>query len=326
MTSKCRETQANLQRNTFLLAAALSHVRDPQKLRTMVLVDYGGGVGDISLLAKELGIGTVIYNDIYGELAKDAHCIASALNLVADHYVASDETGLVRYLTSQAIVPDIVVSNDAIEHIYSVDSFLDNIDQMSRGLFRVIVATGANPRNFIVRRRLQSLQKKMEYEGTVRREGEDPRDTPLAYLPLRREIITKHCNTISPAEVNTLAERTRGMRQDDIEMAATEYAQNGQLPPVADHPTNTCDPLWGNWCERLIDPAVWAARLSNMGFQSRILAGYYGSVPADVFLKRYARAAANAVISISGEMGVRLAPFYCIVAERDVVVNAGAKG
>ena len=40
----------------------------------MVLIDYAGGVGDLSLLAKELGIGTVIYNDISDELAKDARC------------------------------------------------------------------------------------------------------------------------------------------------------------------------------------------------------------------------------------------------------------
>ena len=141
MKSKCRAARSNLQRDTFLLAAALSHARDPQTLRSMVLIDYAGGVGDLSLLAKELGIGTVIYNDISDELAKDARCLATAMNLVADHYVATDEIGLRTYLTSHDIVPDVLVSNDAIEHIYSIESFLDNIDQMSRGDFKLVLAT-----------------------------------------------------------------------------------------------------------------------------------------------------------------------------------------
>jgi hypothetical protein len=33
-------------------------------LEHFVLVDYGGGTGCLSFLAKEMGIGTVIYNDI----------------------------------------------------------------------------------------------------------------------------------------------------------------------------------------------------------------------------------------------------------------------
>ena len=42
----------------------------------LVLIDYGGGFGILSLLAKEYGINTVVYNDIYEISCRDARIIA----------------------------------------------------------------------------------------------------------------------------------------------------------------------------------------------------------------------------------------------------------
>ena len=116
----------------------------------------------------------------------------------------------------------------------------------------------------------------MEYEGTVR-EGRI-RDTPCAYLPLRREIITKQCESLSLAEVNTLAERTRGMRQDDIEKAVTGYVKMAGCRPFQTILQIRVIRFGGTGVNGS-SIRLCGGKLSKIGFQPRILAGHYGSVP-----------------------------------------------
>ena len=113
-----------------------------------------------------------------------------------------------------------------------------------------------------------------------------------------------------------LAQRTRGMRRFDIRRVVTDYLRTGALPPEPSHPTNTCDPITGNWCEKLLDPEKLAAILRKQGLCVRTLAGYYGSGAAGSWVKRAARIAANIAIRRSGCLGLRLAPFYCLSATR----------
>ena len=54
------------------------------------LVDYGGGSGLISFLAAEMGIGTVIYNDIYDVSCADVGHLSNALGLTLDSIVCGD--------------------------------------------------------------------------------------------------------------------------------------------------------------------------------------------------------------------------------------------
>jgi hypothetical protein len=120
-----------------------------------------------------------------------------------------------------------------------------------------------------------------------------------------------------PSDVaDQIAARTRGMRREDVAAAVKRYRDTGSLPPQPKHPTNTCDPLTGNWCEQLLDPDHVAATLSARGLRTRALPGYYGSGAGGSKLKRMARVAANLTISVLGRGGIRIAPFYCVVAER----------
>ena len=174
LTSKMRAVRADLQRNCSLLAWALSPVVRSIELRRAVLLDYGAGVGDLSLLAKELGVGTVIHNDIYDVMCRDAHTLASSLGLEADYYVVADVDGLLRHIDTSGVQCHAVVSNDAIEHIYDVEDFLTKIPRASGGSLSLLLATGANPRNIIVARRLMRLQQKMESEGDDTARGGRP--------------------------------------------------------------------------------------------------------------------------------------------------------
>src|SRR5205809_3436273 len=52
-----------------------------------VFVDYGGGCGMLSYLAKEIGFRTVVYNDIYPVSVSDVRILAKNLNIGIDHYI-----------------------------------------------------------------------------------------------------------------------------------------------------------------------------------------------------------------------------------------------
>jgi hypothetical protein len=121
--------------------------------------------------------------------------------------------------------------------------------------------------------------------------------------------------------MDVLASRTRGLRSLDIERAVEAFESMGELPPIPEHPTNTCDPYTGNWCERLLDPRKVAGKLCDSGFTVRVLAGYYGSHGCGSRLKRLARLGANATIRTLGAWGLTLAPFYCVHAVRGVVAD-----
>jgi hypothetical protein len=98
-----------LQRYGELLYLAM---RGSPVLEDFVLVDYGGGSGLISLLAVEMGIGTVVYNDIYDKCCHDAARISMALGLPLKHIVCGDVDELVTYLQESRITVNAFVSND----------------------------------------------------------------------------------------------------------------------------------------------------------------------------------------------------------------------
>jgi len=109
-----------------------------------VLVDYGGGSGLISFLGAEMGIGTIIYNDIYESSCMDVRSLSNALGLTLGHIVCGDVDGLVSYLESNSISIDAITSYDVLEHIYDVKSHFEKLSSLSNSKFRLIYASGAN--------------------------------------------------------------------------------------------------------------------------------------------------------------------------------------
>ncbi len=266
---------SNLQKYSYILSLSLSHFKDTYD--KFVLVDYGGGTGILSLLAKELGIGTVIYNDIYNVSCADAYILASSIGNVADYYVQGDTDDLAAFLTENKINCNAIASYDVIEHVYRMETFFSKIVRLSQVPFCIVMASGSNKYNPINVRRMKKVQIINEYEDREKKYGHKERDCLKSYLRVRKEIIEnylKSINTIiSEAELNTLSKNTRGLMTHDIHAYVEEYIRTGKLSSKPDHPTNTCDPLTGNWSEHIFDPYVYKDIFMGAGFEFNVLGG-----------------------------------------------------
>ena len=116
---------------------------------------------------------------------------------------------------------------------------------------------------------------------------------------------------ISREELDILSKNTRGLIKSDIIEHVENYSKNREMPAMLFHPTNTCDPITGNWCEHLMDPYHLAMILANTGYISRVLPGYWGSTRS--FAKRILFQCLNQSISI---FGLRTSPYYIVYGKR----------
>ena len=94
---------------------------------------------------------------------------------------------------------------------------------------------------------------------------------------------------------------------DDIQAAVDKYRESGVIVEAITHPTNTCDPYTGNWCEHLMDPFELSEVMEESGFRSSILPGYYYVDNDQGVIERVARTVMNLVIRVSGRLGLRIA-------------------
>jgi hypothetical protein len=156
-------------------------------------------------------------------------------------------------------------------------------------------------------------QNQAEYENRELKWGHKERDSHRAYLDLRKEIISSYSPDLSSEQVEQLAHATRGLTKGDIQKCVDEYRRQGSITYHPDHPTNTCDPFTGNWCEHLMDTRWLQQVLEDAGFSVQILAGYYsvsGSLP-----KRTVKFFLNMAIRLMGRRGMVIAPYYVVYAD-----------
>jgi SAM-dependent methyltransferase len=284
-----------------------------------VFVDYGGGTGFLALLAKELGIGTVIYNDIYDVSCHDARFIADSLQLVADSYVCGDVDELLNFLLKERIHCDVVMSYDVLEHIYNVESFLQKLITSLNGPSTILMASAANNRNPIIRKNLAKMHSRYEYKERPKEPGHKGRDTLRAFYTVRKEMIENYAPEMSKKEVEVLAKNTRGKAREDILACVDEYERRKSLPARPTHPTNTCDPYTGNWQEQLLEFDWLKGVLKRQGVTAKILPGYYGinSHP----IKNLLGLGLNLFISKYPKIGLGVAPFYILCGIKDTLMQ-----
>lgn len=310
LLKKLTKFAGSLQHYTHILALALADNAVP--LSRFAFVDYGGGSGVLSLLAKESGIGRVIYNDIYEISCADVKEIARATQININDYVTGDICELVAYIEKNACPVDAIASFDVIEHIYDVDGYLRKLHLLSNRSFRVVFSSGANARNPLLSHNFKKLHLKYEYEDRKYKYGDKMRDTLHSFLNLRKEIITGYAPELTSEVVTNIARITRGLIKADIEKYVNEYRQNGSISYHPNHPTNTCDPYTGNWQEQFLETERLEKILEEEGFEVKTLSGYYLS--STNFFMKYLRDILNLTIRTLGRKALHFSPRYIIYA------------
>jgi hypothetical protein len=279
-----------------------------------VFVDYGGGSGLMSLLVKEMGIGTVMYLDIYDVSCSDVKQLAKALDLTLDHVICGEIGDLVQYLNDHSIAIHAITSFDVIEHIYDIDAFMQKMGQLRHSSLRIIHGSGANIRNPLYVYQITRTQKDVETRDRSKVWGIKERDTLRSYFSVRLEIIQECAPDLSSSDTVKLARLTRGLQVDDIKRAVEEYKSRGQISYRPDHPTNTCDPYTGNWAEHLMKTDRFEPILKKQGFKVRILSGYWGHFKRKIF--NLAIPPLNSLISLLGFHAMAISPYYIVYGEK----------
>lgn len=312
--SKMADLKNQLQLYGRLLHLSLNNSK--MSLENFVLVDYGGGSGVISCFAAEMGLGTVIYNDIYDVSCTDVGCLSNALGLKLDHIVCGDVNELGSYLQKNSISINAITSYDVLEHIYDVESHFKQLSCLSGNKFRIVYASGANIKNLRSVYYLKKEQIEAEYKTRDKKWGHKERDSVQAFLDVRKNMISGYAPDLSFEIVEHLARSTRGLMQRDIEKCVDEFRLKGNISYHIDHATNTCDPYTGNWCEHLIDFEWLEQILRNAGFSVEIIPDHYDTA-GESLLKKITKICFNVIIRFSGRWGMFIAPNYVVYADFD---------
>lgn len=269
----------------------------PKPLDRVRFLDHGGGLGFMGLVAKELGLGTVLYNDIDPLFLDAAQGIAMIAGVAADEYIVGDVEDLVPALGNVPL--DAMVSYDVIEHIYNLDTFLEAFCSAPCRPERFFLSSGANMYNPRYLRFVIPVQRGRELLNSAK----------------RIQIIRDTGSGLTEEQIVLLTRKTRMLIRNEIESVVERYLATGQvqLPRKtganAHDPfgTNTVDPESGWWAEHLIRPSYFRGVFAKFGYRTRIWPGYYEGRGSFV----------NPILRVlGGTAGLPIAAYYSVDAQR----------
>jgi len=300
-----RKLQYSLEACAFILMHAIEC--SGKKIENTTIVDYGAGTGVLAMLAKEVGFGKVIYNDIYDISCKDANTLASAAQVQANEYVCGELNALIAYFEKSHSYCDIIVSRNVIEHIYNLDNYFSELKRIPNKGLALFFATTANIKNPLTVWYTQRIQRMLELKGMTTKWGKE-RDTLKPYFISRTEIIHSTFPQLNQNDVNRLAKATRGLMKDEIVLAANEFIKTSKMPELVVSGYNTCDPYTGNWAEHLVKTDIYQNLFEKNGFQFQIRNGFY-NINYNKKVLNFITPLINRLIQILGKKGIYLAPF-----------------
>ncbi len=308
--AKLKNIDGKLDLYGHLLTICLSDLTS--SIDNYTFVDYGGGSGVLSYLAKEIGIGTVIYIDIYDGSCNDVIQISTALNLPLNHIITGDVDDLVSYIQKNSLFVDAIASYDVLEHIYDLNDHFKKLTLLKQG-YKIVYASGANIKNPLSVRELQKHHMIAEYENREKIFGSKERDALRAYYDIRKDIIQSYCTELNDDEIKYLAKITRGLIESDIKACIDEYKQNGFVTYLNNHPTNTCDPYTGNWAEHLIEIEWLYDLLKELNYSVEIKGGFYHKPKS--LTKQIIAQSINLFIHLLGKNNLIFSPYIIVIAD-----------
>jgi len=220
--------------------------RDIDKpIESISILEIGGGTGILSLLAKWLGFGKVVYSDTFKISCEDFEIISKALSLATDKIIVGGIDEVFEHNTSI----DLIVSRDVIEHIYDPEAFFKTCCKNYEKSV-MVHNTSANLYNLFQMSYFRRIQQKDELEGNANQFK--PGDSQESHYTLRYNFIKSILADLDENIIAKLASLTRGKMYSDIEKSVYEFKVSGKFPTELAHSTNTCDPANGNWTEHLL--------------------------------------------------------------------------
>jgi hypothetical protein len=205
-------------------------------------------------------------------------------------------------------ISNVIVSYDVLEHVFDLDSFFSKIPYVTRTALTFVMGTGANIHNPRIRKVEVAKQIDSETKDITKKWGEGLRDTQHSYLRVRADIIRAASSSLSDESVAYLAKATRGLIKPQIEQLVAEFERTSRIIYTPAHPTNTCCPHTGYWCDRLLPVWDYERMLKRYAEYVSFSGGLYQDA------SRLGRIA-NRAIAILGKRSLPIAPYILFEAK-----------
>ena len=292
----------------------LQKVLENTRLRKedIILIDYGAGNGLLGLFAKFCGFKEVYLVDISPPFLTAARNLAANMEIAVEGILEGDITALQDFFVGKQR-PHAIAGTDVIEHIYDLGHFFATIKNMNTDIITVFT-TGSVTANPVKTHHLKKLQYRDEYiDSNPEHSQQGNQYAGISFLEIRRRMIFKQYPQLNISQAESLARLTRGLVRRDIMKAVDLFLQNGTMPVLLTHSTNTVDPVTGSWTERLLTTKEYHVIYTGAGFSLKIYNGFYnqwkrGMKP--LFLK-----VVNKSIGILQKKGRWMVPFITLVGK-----------
>lgn len=265
----------------------------------LTLIDYGGGSGFLSLLAKEMGVGRVIYIDLNPLSVEAIGVLTRELGVGPDTILHGDAETLAHWCYARQIKPQLLIATDLIEHVYNLEAFFNTLIGLNNQM-PLIFTTASTPFHPIVKHRLHKLMQGYE-SGTL---------TTPNYFTRRARYIRQAYPLFSEEEVEWWAQHTRGLVYCDIKKAV-----DSAILPIPTDQYNTCDPETGNCTERILPIRSYRSYLAPHHYTLQLEKGFY-NVNRKSRVASWVCRAMNFLIRRLGRAGYLFAPFIWLTCKR----------
>ncbi len=225
----------------------------------ITLVDYGGGHGLLSILAKQMDFGRVIYIDMRAESLQTVQTLGERLGTLPDVMLQGDADMLQDWCERNQERPTALLAMDVIEHVYILDEFFATLHRINPAMW-MLFTTASTPYN---KRVVKRLHKAMILD-------ELGNDQKKGFRTLRREYIQQLHPDMPERMLDLWAEQTRGLIYYDVKRAV-----ESQSPNLLRDPYNTCDPESGSWTERILPIEEYRQLLAPYHYRLTVLPGFY---------------------------------------------------
>jgi len=261
----------------------------------LTLVDFGGGSGFLSMLAKVFGVGKVIYVDHNPLSVQTATTLKEHIGIGADVILEGSSDELYRWCRKNQLKPEVLIATDLIEHVYDLKSFFGELLEINSSM-KMYFTTASTPFNPYVKWKLRKIMVSCE-SG----QGETPN-----YYTKRFDYIRHHFPELTEAEAKDWAICCRGLTFKDIHMSIPTG-----LKPCPSDRWNTCDPENGNWTQRILPIRKYYKILTPYDYKVKVSKGYYNEQRSSSLMATISRLL-NKLIHLTGSFGYIAAPFIVL--------------